>query len=128
MRTHSRASYAAIMGIAFVAGCSRASVEKPAGATSGTEPSAVHADEPPRVPLAPQDGPAGRPDAVVDLASEQGVRLVKGQWRYSDVKIMSVQAKAPGPDLKPSGKPISTYDYAPKAGAADFDDSGWEAI
>ena len=35
---------------------------------------------------------------------------------------------APGPDLKPSGKPIKTYDYLPKAGSIDFDDSKWEAI
>ena len=69
----------------------------------------------------------GRPDAVIDLRTAEGVRLVNGQWRYSDTKIVEVDAKAPGPDLKPSGTPIKTYDYTPKAGAADFDDSRWEA-
>ena len=34
-----------------------------------------------------QDPPFGRPDAVVDLASRDGVQLVQGQWRYRDVKI-----------------------------------------
>jgi gluconolactonase len=80
--------------------------------------------------LAPtvQDPPVGRPDAVVDLATSEGTQLVKGQWRYSDVKIVEVDAKGPGPDLKPSGRPIKTYDYAPKAGSTDFDDSSWQAI
>jgi len=75
-----------------------------------------------------QDPPFGRPDAVVDLASRDGVQLLKGQWRYHDVKIVDVDSRAVGPDLKPSGVRIKTYDYAPHAGAADFDDSQWEAI
>ena len=75
-----------------------------------------------------QDPPVGRPDAVVDLASHEGVQLVKGQWRYHDVKIVDADSRAVGPDLKPSGAPIRTYDYTPHAGPADFDDSQWEAI
>jgi gluconolactonase len=74
------------------------------------------------------DPPLGRPDAVIDLATRDGVGLVKGQWRYSDTKIIEVDSRAPGADLKPSGAPIKTYDYTPHAGAADFDDSKWEAI
>ena len=70
----------------------------------------------------------GKPSAVVDLRTREGVQMVKGQWRYSDTTIVEADFKAPGPDLKPSGKPIKTYDYTPKAGAADFDDSRWEAI
>ncbi len=75
-----------------------------------------------------QDPPHGRPDAMIDLATREGVALVQGQWLYSDVKIIDVDSKGPGPDLRPSGAPIKTYDYTPKAGAADFDDSRWEAI
>src|SRR6201993_727163 len=75
-----------------------------------------------------QDPPVGRPDAVVDLASREGVQLVNGQWRYHDVKIEDADSRAVGPDLKPSGAPIRTYDYSPHAGPADFDDSQWEAI
>ncbi|HKD41801.1 MAG TPA: SMP-30/gluconolactonase/LRE family protein [Myxococcaceae bacterium] len=74
------------------------------------------------------DPPAGRPDAVVDLGTREGARLVKGTWRYSNTRIVEVDAKGPGPDLKPSGAPIKTYDYLPKAGAADFDDSQWEVL
>ncbi len=75
-----------------------------------------------------QQPPYGRPDATIDLRTSVGVQLVKGQWRYSDAKIIEVESRAPGPDLKPSGSPIKTYDYTPHAGAADFDDSKWEAI
>src|SRR5437868_13175074 len=75
-----------------------------------------------------QDPPFGRPEAVIDLATQQGAVLVKGQWRYSDTKIVEVESRGPGADLKPSGAPIKTYDYTPHAGAADFNDSKCEAI
>ena len=75
-----------------------------------------------------QEVPTGRPEATIDLAMKEGVRLVRGEWRYSDTKIIEVDFKAPGPDGQPTGKPIKTYDYTPKAGGADFDDSRWEAI
>ena len=74
------------------------------------------------------DPPAGRPDAIIDLGTREGVQLVKGSWRYSNARIVEVDSKGPGPDLKPSGRPLKTYDYTPKAGVAEFDDSGWEAI
>ncbi len=70
----------------------------------------------------------GRPDAVIDLATGDGVKLVKGQWRYRDARIVETEFRAPGADLTPSGLPVKTYDYLPKAGVADFDDSSWEAI
>src|SRR3989475_10316615 len=74
------------------------------------------------------DAPTGKPDAVIDLATKEGVDLVKGQWCYSDTKIIQVDFKAAGPDKQPSGKPIRTYDFTPHAGGADFDDSKWEKI
>src|SRR6266487_1147363 len=74
------------------------------------------------------DAPTGKPDAVIDLATKEGVDLVKGQWRYSDTKIIQVDFKAASPDKQPTGAPIKTYDFAPHAGGADFDDSKWEKI
>jgi gluconolactonase len=74
------------------------------------------------------DAPAIRPDAIVNLASDEGTALVRGQWRYSDATIVPVEHHAPGPDLRPSGPPNRTYDVAPHAGAADFNDSAWESI
>jgi gluconolactonase len=77
---------------------------------------------------AAQGAPAGKPEAVIDLAMRDGVALVKGQWRYSDTKIVDVDFRGPGPDGQPTGAPVKTYDYTPKAGGTDFDDSQWEAI
>lgn len=59
------------------------------------------------------DVPAGRPDAIIDLATSEGVRLVQGQWRYSDARIVRV------------GK---QHDIQPKAGGASYDDRAWETI
>jgi gluconolactonase len=70
----------------------------------------------------------GNPEASIDLATNEGAKLVKGQWRYSDTKIIEVDFKGPGPDKQPTGAPIKTYDYTPHAGGADFDDSKWETI
>jgi gluconolactonase len=70
----------------------------------------------------------GRPDGVIDLTTAEGTALVQGQWRYADTRIIETDFRAPGPDLKPSGAPIKAYDYAPHAGAADFDDSAWSVI
>jgi len=78
--------------------------------------------------VAAQGPPYGRPDATIDLRTKEGKELVKGVWRYSDVKIVETDFRAPGPDLKPSGKPTKTYDYIPRAGAADFDDAKWEVL
>jgi gluconolactonase len=74
------------------------------------------------------DVPAGRPDAIVDLATVEGVRLVRGQWRYHDTRIVEVDHRAPGADLRPSGPPNRTWDYEPHAGAAEFDDSAWPVL
>ena len=74
------------------------------------------------------DAPGVRPDAIVDLKTDEGVRLVKGQWRYSDVKVIDVDHHSPGTDLAPSGPPNRTQDIDLHAGAADFDDSKWEQI
>lgn len=74
------------------------------------------------------DAPGVRPDAIVDLMTDEGVALVKGQWRYSDTQIVQVAHRSPGADLGPSGAPNLTYDYTPHAGAAEFDDSGWQRV
>jgi gluconolactonase len=74
------------------------------------------------------DAPTGKADAVIDLATREGLDLVKGQWRYSDTKIIEVDFKAAGPDKQPTGKPVKTYDFTPHAGSADFDDSEWETL
>ena len=71
---------------------------------------------------------ASRPAAIVDLRTVEGAALVEGEWRWADARIVEVDHRAPGPDLKPSGAPNRTHDLVPRAGGADFDDSGFEVI
>ena len=75
-----------------------------------------------------QEVPSGAPSAAIDLATKDGVALVKGEWRYSDTRIIEVDFKAAGADSQPTGAPVRTYDYTPRAGGKDFDDSRWELI
>ena len=74
------------------------------------------------------DAPGVRPDAIVDLRTDEGISLVKGQWRYSNVKVIDVDHHSPGTDLAPSGQSNRTQDIDLHAGAADFDDSNWEQL
>jgi gluconolactonase len=74
------------------------------------------------------DVPAVRPDAIVNLASDEGAVLVAAQWRYRDARIVEVGHHAPGPDLRPSGPANRTYDITPHASAIDFNDADWQAI
>jgi gluconolactonase len=69
-----------------------------------------------------------KPDATVDLRTDEGATFVKGQWKYADARVVEVDHRRPGPDLKASGEPIRTHDVEPKAGAGDFDDSSWDSI
>ena len=74
------------------------------------------------------DAPGVRADAIVDLKTDEGIELLKGQWRYSNVKVVDVDHHSPGVDLAPSGPPNRTQDIDLHAGTADFDDSKWEVL
>lgn len=62
------------------------------------------------------------------LRTAEGARLVQAQWRYRDVDLVTVAHHEPGADLRATGAPNQTYDIAPHAEAADFDDSAWPTI
>lgn len=72
--------------------------------------------------------PAGTPDAVLDLATTDGARAANATWRAHDVALHEVDFRAVGPDRRPSGPPNRTWDIAPHAGAADYDDREWPVI
>jgi gluconolactonase len=78
--------------------------------------------------IASAEIPEGQAAASIDLATADGVQLVKGQWRYSDTKIIEVDFKSPGADGQPTGEAVKTYDYSPHAGGVDFDDSSWQQL
>ena len=77
---------------------------------------------------APADPPAGRPDAIVDLASKEGAALVGASWRYRDATLVDVAARAAGPDLRPSGAPIRALDVSPSATDVFAREAGFERI
>lgn len=83
-----------------------------------------------RVPGPPELLP-GKPDAIVDLQSEDGIALVGGQWRYADCSVEEidfVELGSPGDPLGPGTVPNRTYHVIPHAEAADYDDSDWRRL
>ena len=69
----------------------------------------------------------GRPDAVIDLRTDEGAALVHGQWRFTDARVTEVEFRRPGRDLRPSGEPVKTLDILPKADGKSSD-AEWQAI
>lgn len=72
--------------------------------------------------------PGGKPETSIDLTTVEGAKTVKGIWKYSDTRIIETDFRAAGADNQPTGTAVKTYDYTPKAGSADFDDSEWETV
>jgi gluconolactonase len=65
-----------------------------------------------RLPGPPEHLP-GRPDAIVDLQTDEGVALVGGAWRYADAKVQEidfVELGSPEDPLGPGTIPNRTYD------------------
>lgn len=72
--------------------------------------------------------PAGKPVASLDLATTAGAAAAQSELRYHDVAIIEADFRAAAAQGQPTGAPVKTYDYAPHAGALDFDDSTWEVL
>jgi gluconolactonase len=65
-----------------------------------------------RLPGPPEHLP-GRPDAIVDLQTAEGVALVRAQWRYADARVEEiefVELGSPEDPLGPGTVPNRTYD------------------
>ena len=83
-----------------------------------------------RLPGPPELLP-GKPDAIIDLQTAEGVALVGGEWRYADARVEEIDFVALGsPDdpLGPGTVPNRTFDVLPHAEATDYDDSGWPVL
>src|SRR4029450_1999083 len=73
----------------------------------------------------------GKPDAVIDLQTADGVALVGAEWRYADARgeeIDFVELGSKDDPLGPGEIPNRTYDVVPHAEGADFDDSDWRLL
>jgi gluconolactonase len=131
--TSCRLALALALPLATLGGCARQTGTARADPPPARTPTAAAAPNPelrvgPTVLTPAHDPPLGHVGAIVDLTTQAGLATVRGEWRYSDVRIVEVPARGPGADLKPSGAAVKTYDYAPKAGVTDFDDSKWPVI
>jgi gluconolactonase len=85
-----------------------------------------------RLPGPPELLP-GKPDAIVDLQTEEGAELVGGRWRYADARVEMIEFVEPaGPEapdpLGPGEVPTRTYDVVPHAEGVDYDDSDWRVL
>jgi gluconolactonase len=83
-----------------------------------------------RLPGPPELLP-GKPDAVVDLQTADGLALVDGEWRYSDARVEEIDFVAlgsPEDPLGPGTEPNRTFDVVPHAESSDFDDSAWRVL
>jgi hypothetical protein len=61
----------------------------------------------------------------IDLRTPEGVAQVQAEWRFTNVKIVEVEGKAP------DGSPNRTYNIDPPSTAVtkpDFDPSSWELV
>lgn len=69
------------------------------------------------------DPPFGRADAVVDLATREGARLVAGAWRYQTARLVESTVRAPAdPPLQVRGLALE-----PVPGGTGFE-SGWQSF
>ncbi len=80
-----------------------------------------------RLPGPPELLP-GRPDAVIDLQTEEGMEIAGAEWRYADAEVTGIDFVDVGSDLGPSGPANRTYDVVPHAEGVDFDDSTWKVL
>ena len=83
-----------------------------------------------RLPGPPELLP-GRPDAIIDLQTDEGAALVGGQWRYSDATVEEidfVELGSTADPLGPGAVPNRTYDVLPHAEGADYDVSDWRTL
>jgi gluconolactonase len=73
----------------------------------------------------------GKPDAIIDLQTDDGCALVGAEWRYADCRVEEiefVELGSPEDPLGPGTVPNRTYDVVPHAEAVEYDDSAWRRL
>ncbi|MEO8018502.1 MAG: SMP-30/gluconolactonase/LRE family protein [Pseudomonadota bacterium] len=66
--------------------------------------------------------------AGVNLMDVSEAAQVQAGWRYSDAQVVATRFLAVGADGQPSGTSNDTQTIEPRAGRAEFDDTGWAVI
>ena len=76
----------------------------------------------------------GKATAVIDLRSNEGVKLTNSQWKSLNAQIVTAKFNAPGPsekdkmDIYPTGKEIQTNSLEPRFGTPTFENASWENV
>jgi gluconolactonase len=83
-----------------------------------------------RIPGPPELLP-GRPDAIIDLQTAEGLALASAEWRYADCDVHEMEFVEVGcaeDPFAPGTVPNRTHEVVPHAEAIDFDDSDWRVL
>jgi gluconolactonase len=70
----------------------------------------------------------GRPDAVIDLNTADGLRAVGGTWQVRETGLVPATFKRVAADLSPTGPEAATFDVGDKPGSSAFDSASWSAV
>jgi len=76
----------------------------------------------------PAIAPLGKPLAVVDLMTPEGVSMLGAQWKIMDVKIVEAPAEFTQGPAKTLPQYKTTYEISPHANVENFDDSAWPTL
>lgn len=70
----------------------------------------------------------GRPDAVVNLDTAEGLALVGGSWQVREVTPAPAAFRRAAADLTATGPEAATFDVGAKPGTPGFDQATWMPI
>ena len=70
----------------------------------------------------------GRPDAIIDLNTADGLSAVGGAWQVREVALLPAAFKRVAADLSPTGPASATFDVGDKPGTSGFDGAGWTPV
>jgi gluconolactonase len=70
----------------------------------------------------------GRPDAVVDLNTVEGLTLVGGSWQVRELGLIPAKFRRVAPDLSPNGPEADTFDVGDKPGSSGFENAVWRTV
>lgn len=70
----------------------------------------------------------GRPDAIVDLNSAEGLIAVSGTWQVRETTLVPATFHRVAADLSPTGPEAATFDVGDTPGSEGFVRGGWTSV